>query len=147
MKFFKNFFRDKSVVFYIALGVAALSLITAIIYVSVLYSLSLGEFMSWGAFAALIIAPFAFVGISLLGRERMGAAAMAVMDFAALLAFAATIYVYFIENSMDTSELSKVIGGVAACAVPMLICCVGSNVFAWMNMRKKSAPAEQSQAE
>ncbi len=136
MKKVMEFFRDKTVAFYIALAFAVLSLITAIIYVAAISGL--GEYFSIIPFLLVIVGVIAFVGLSILGSCRLGSAVLSVANFAAFIAYVATIYGFTIVQAMsvgsaaDIKELPIiiVIGGL------LFICALATNVTAWIRQRK-----------
>ena len=53
---FKEFLAEKAIGFYITLGAAVLSLITAVVYVICFSAMGAAEFISWAVFAFLLVA-------------------------------------------------------------------------------------------
>lgn len=141
-----KFFRDKNVAFYFALSFAAASVIVAIVYVAALSGLE--GYVSYIPLLLLLAGAAAFVGLSLLGSCRLGSAVMSVADFAAFIAYVATIYKYPVEQAMSVGDASQIkyLPMIIACAVLMFICAVGSNVMAWIRQRKKSRAPKKDNA-
>lgn len=141
MNFIKNFIKDKTVAFYIACGVALLSLVTAIVY-----AVTLGHLkeMSWVAFALLLVVPFVFAGLSLIGHEKLGTAAIGILGFAAFVLYLTTIYEYPMAQLMIITSLSdlKEFPAIIATAALMVICCIAGNVVYWLRLRKKPESAK-----
>ncbi|MCI9517927.1 MAG: hypothetical protein HFK08_01550 [Clostridia bacterium] len=152
MEFLKEklngFLKNKTIAFYVALGVAGLSLITAVVYAATLSSLT--EYMSWGAFAMLLVAPIAFAALAFFGFERIGAAVMGVLDFAALLVFLIAIYKYPISLVMTTNLVDiPGFGAIVAVAAMTVVCFVTANVCVWMKLakqEKEQQPAAETAA-
>lgn len=147
VELFKNFFKGKTVTFYIALGLAGLSLFTSIFYAASIGGL--GEYMSWGAFVLLLLAGFVFAALALFEFPNIGVAIMACMNFGALILSAVAIYEYFISLAMvglETAGASFPLYIVSA--VLMLIDAVAGNVVAWLRLakKKKDAPASETSA-
>lgn len=137
--------KNASAAFYVALGVAVLSLIAAILFVITLNVHE--EYTSWATFALLLAAPVAFVVLSLFGQARTGAAVMAGCDFAALIVMVCKIATPIVDaiskSSMTGLSLSGVTAfpAVVACAALILVCAVAGNVLAWTRMQKKQQTA------
>lgn len=139
MEFIKKYFKDKTVAFYIALALAAVSVVTAIIYASVFGGKQ--EYMSWAGFALMLLAGAAFFGLSVFGFEKWGIAAMTLLDFAALLVSALVTYNYFVGFAINGGVGAAFADGAAVmfvvCVLLLIICCVAGNVVAWLSVRKK----------
>lgn len=145
MDFIKNFFKNKTVAFYIAGGFAVLSLVTAIVYAATLGHL---EEMSWAAFGLLIAVPFVFAALSLIGHEKLGTAALAIMCFAAFVLYITSIYEYPMTQLMIIMSLGdlKEFPAIVASAALMLVCCIAGNALYWVRLRKKPVEAKKMQA-
>lgn len=145
MKFIKKFFSDKTVPFYVALGAAALSVITGIVYAAALGGLR--GYVSFIPLILLIVGAVAFIGLSLLGSPRGGAAIMTAADFAAFLVYVGTIYAYPVDIAMSVGSINdiKELPVIIAAGVLMLICAVASDVTAWMNMIKRDKDTEKDE--
>lgn len=142
MDFIKNYFKSKNVAFYIGLFFALFSIVSAIVYG---VSLSAIEEQSAVPTVLLVLAGVAFVGLSLIGQDKYGAALMGILDFIALIVYIATIYPYPLSQTMTSSSFGDIpyIGSIIACAVLMVICAIGANVLAWIRMTRKKLPEEQ----
>ena len=146
MEFIKRYFGSKTVVYYIGLFFALLSIVSAIVYGA---SLSAIEEQSAVPIVLLVIAGVAFIALSLFGLDKYGAAAMGILDFAALITYVATIYTYPLTQTMTATSLMDIpyIGSIIACAVLMVVSAIGANVVAWLRMTKKQTPAAQGGAD
>lgn len=137
--------KSASAAFYVAFGVAVLSLITAVVFVVTLNIHA--EYTSWGTFVLLLAASVAFVAAALFGQARVGAAIMACCDFAALIVMVSKIASPIVEaiskSSMTGLSLSAITAfpAVVACVALILVCAVAGNVLAWMKMQKKEPVA------
>ena len=80
--------------FALTLGMAALCLVTAIVYVCCYGSQE--RYMSWIAFAVLIVGGLAGTGLAFLGKYELGAACMAAASFSALMLYIQIIYLYVV---------------------------------------------------
>ena len=136
MKLISKFFSDKTVPFYVALGAAALSVVTGIVYAAALGGLS--GYVSFVPLILLIVGAVAFIGLSLLGSPRAGAAIMTAADFGAFLVYVGTIYAYPIDAAMSVGSASdiKELPMIIAAGALMLICAIASDAVAWMKMTK-----------
>lgn len=140
MEFIKNFFKNKTIAFYIALAVAGLSIIAAILYAAAFGSLS--KYMSWLAFVFLLLAPIAFLALSFFRFERMGTAAMAILDFAALLLAANRAFGFISDYVMvGFDNAGAAFPLFAAGAVLMAVCSIAASAAAWLRLQKKQQAA------
>lgn len=139
-----KFFRDKNVAFYFALSFAAVSVIVAIVYVAALGSLD--GYISYIPLVLLLAGAAAFVGLSLLGSCRLGSAVMSVADFAAFIAYVATIYKYPVEQAMSVGDASQIkyLPMIIVCGGLMFISALGSNIMAWIRQRRKPRVPDES---
>lgn len=138
MEGIKNFFKNKTIAFYIAVVVACISVIAAILYVAAFGSLS--EYMSWLAFVFLLLAPVAFFAFSVFGLARMGAAVLALLNFAALLLAANKVLGFIADYAMvGLDSAGAAFPLFVAGAVLMVICSIVASVAAWRNLQKQQA--------
>lgn len=121
--------------FKVALVMAILSIVTAVIYRLTLGRL--GERLSLIPMYLLIGGGAGFFLLALIKQPRMGAAALALTNFAGLLVFAATIYEYVMEQAMIGIADMKELPAIAGCAVSMLVVALMANLMAWTRMKKK----------
>lgn len=137
----KNFFKDKTAAFYVALGAAGLTLITAITYAAVYGG---GEFMSWAAFAVMLAGIAAFAVLSIFSMPRIGTAVMAATNFTALLLFIFAAYddlwSYF-NNILvhGTNDGAGYAAKFIIMCILMLCCFVACNVCAWIKLVRQSS--------
>ena len=87
----KKFFESKSYGFYVSIGLAVLSLVTAIVYASLFH---MSRYMSWGAFAVVIVGVVLAAVLPFLKQAKWSCCAIALADFIALLLYAYNIYFY-----------------------------------------------------
>lgn len=130
----KSFFKDKTIAYYVALGFAVLTIVTAIIYT---VNFAQTKYMSWAAFVFLLIAAIAFIALSVFGYNRIGSGAMSALSFTAFLLFIASVYTYFLDNVMIGFK-GPIFTGIIVCAALMLVCSIGANVTAWLHLKKKA---------
>lgn len=149
MGFIKKYFANRTVTFYVAFGLAVISVVTAVIYAAVFGDEQ--EYMSWIGFVLMLSAGLSFFALSIFGFEKWGIAAMSLLDFAALLVSALVTYHYFVGFAIN--------GGIGAafadaqaslfvvCVILLILCCIGGNVTAWFGVRKKSAESDAEKGE
>lgn len=138
MGLIKNYFKNRTAMFYVALSVAVLSIIAAIFYTATLNHLT--EDMSWTPFILLLTGAAVFAVLSVFRLSRLGTAVMAILDFAAFLTFAGTIYNWPVSQAMVISNIAdiKELPAMIVSAVMMLICIVLGNVCAWKRLQRKA---------
>lgn len=147
MNAFARFFSDKTVAFYIALGAAQFSLITAVIYAALLGGLD--GYVSYIPFVLLVVGAAAFVGLSLLGSCRAGTALMAAADFAAFIVYVGTIYAYPVDRAMSAGSAADIeeLPAIIAVGVLIFLCTAASNVLAWIKMRRTKARGKEARGD
>lgn len=140
--YIKNFLSERTIAFYITAGIGLLSLIMGIVS---------GAGLAFAGNTVLvtllpIFGLLAFVGLSLIGQDRMGAAALGLLDFGALVALVCGVYEHFLtaiqNQSMGGFDLGKIDGFfmLIVCAALIAVCAVAANVLAWLRLRKKPDP-------
>lgn len=135
MEIIKNFLRNKTLAFYIAVCVAGISVVAAILYAAAFSDLS--KYMSWLAFAFLLLAPVAFLALSFFGLARIGAAALALLDFAALLFAANKVFGFIADYAMvGFDSAGSAFPLFVAGAALMVVCSIVANVAAWSRLQK-----------
>lgn len=127
----KKFFSDKTIAFYIALGAAVLSIATAIVYVAIMS----GTYMSWIAFALLLVSAAAFIALSILKYSKIGVAVMAALNFTALILFLAKASPYVIDNISGTLSGATFIAMIVSAALIFVSFAV-ANVTVWLQLNK-----------
>ncbi len=133
-----DFFKRKNVLYYIACGVTLLAFIGGVIA----SALTVAGASALSA-VFVTIGLLAFVGLSVIGQERMGAALAGVLSFGALIAFICSAYAYFLneisEQGMTGFNISAVNGLMPAAVsiVLLLISAIALNVFAWLRLKKR----------
>ena len=140
IEFFKKFIATRNILFYVALGISAVSVIVGIVAVAGLSAYG----TAWPVILLTVAGFVAFVALSLHGKEGMGAGVMAACIFAALLFLIVGEYSYFLteiqgQAMSDGFDLASVDGLflLIAVAVLLLVCAVAANVFAWLHLSKK----------
>lgn len=146
MDFIGNYFNGKTVAFYIAFGVSAFSLVSAIIYAGCVGS---SEYMSWGSFVMLLLAFPAFLALSYFGFGKIASGVVAALNFAALVLLVIRIFPFvwtLVNRYAMTGEFDggAVFGGGVAVLVFTIICAITANVLAWFKINKKTETAELS---
>lgn len=137
MQLIKDYFKNRTIKFYIAFGTSILSLVTAIVYGASL--LGLTEYASVAPLIMMIAAFAVFAVFALFRQSRIGAAGMAVINFFALVVYALTIYQYPVLEAMNAGTIANIkgMGAIIAVAVMMIITVIASNVLAWMKLDRK----------
>lgn len=139
MELIKNYFKGKTVAFYIAFATAVISVVTAIIYAAVFGGMQ--EYMSWFGFVLMLLAAVAFIVPSLFGYAKLGVAAMALLDFAAMVVSLLVTYNYFVAFAIGGGISAVFADGPAVifivCLVLLMVCCIAANVAAWLRVQKK----------
>ncbi len=134
----KKIISGRTVGFYLATATALLSLVTAIVYV-VGYGDS--EYMSWTAFALLLAAFAAFVGMTLFSVTVPWApVALCGLDFIAFLLYIHAIYMYLSEvfyGGVTLSAMAQLNSFFVICTVFMLIAVIAGNVSVYLKQEKE----------
>lgn len=146
-EYFNHFIKTRNISFFVALGVAVLSVIVGIIAVA-----TLSEYgTAWPTVLLTLVGFVAFVLLSLVGKEGMGAGALAGCNFAALLLLVVGEYEYFLTEIQAQAmgagfNLGAVEGlyALIAVAVLLLVCAVAANVLAWLRLKKKAPAARRA---
>ena len=102
MQLFKDFFKNRTIKFYIAMGAAVLSIITGIVYGAAVAVLDEG--ISVAPTVMCIVAALIFAVCALFRLSRIGMAAVGIIDLFALFIFLVTGYEYPIEQAMVVSN-------------------------------------------
>lgn len=140
MEFIKNFLKNKTIAFYVALGVAGMSIIAAIIYAAAFGGLS--KYMSWIAFTFLLLAPVGFFALSFFGFARMGSAVMALLDFAAFLIAVNSAFDFVADYAMvGLDNAGAAFPLFVAGAALMIVCSIAASAAAWLCLQKQQAAA------
>ena len=144
MEFIKNYFKGKTIAFYIAFGVSAFSLISAIIYAGCVGS---SEYMSWGAFVMLLLAFPAFLALSYFGYSKIASGVVAALNLAALALLVIDVFPFvwtLVNHYAMTGDFDggAVFGGAVAVLVFTAICAITANVLAWLKLNKEAKTAE-----
>ncbi len=129
-----GFFMNRTWAYYLGLIVSIFSVVTAFIYRGVFGDTT---FMSDTAFYLIIGAGVAYVILSTLGACNLGAAAMTGLNYAGLLVYGRYIYEYLTSafiNGINWADKDFV--GFVTVTACMVICCVLSNVAAWLKMKR-----------
>lgn len=143
MDFLKNFIKSRNIAFYIACFVGVLSFVTGIV---ALAALSFAGATALPLVLALI-GLIAFLALSLVGYERLGAACMGAFTFGAFLVTLMEVYEHFLDvvqnQAMGGFDLGAVEGlpALIVCVILFVVCAVAANVLAWVRLRKKDSPA------
>lgn len=147
MKIFTEYFKDRTVAFYISLGFAMMSVVVAIVYGAAV--LGLDDGISVAPVIMMIIGALAVPALALIRLTRVGLGVMGVLDFFSVVVFAVTVYEYPISQAMVVSNAMEIEGmaSIIAVAVFMLICFVAANVLAWIRQdKKRPAPSADGAA-
>lgn len=134
---FTTYFKNRSVMFYIGFGVSVLSIVIGIVYISVLSPIS----SYTRAYIAVlpILAGICYLLAGLFKKTRIGAVAMAILNFSTFLCYAGTIYNYPIEQAMVVTDILAIpyLITIIVIAVIMLLTTILSNVLIWTPLEKK----------
>ena len=136
MKKIIEFFRDKTVAFYVALAFAALSAAATIVYAVLIGGLE--GYFSFVPILLIIVGIAAFAGLSVIGSCRLGSAVLSAAQFSAFIVYVGTVYEYLIVQAMSAGKASDIDGfyGIIAIGVMMFVSAAGENVVAWIKQRK-----------
>lgn len=138
----KEFFKDKTIEFYIQAGVGLLGIVGAIIYAATFAG---SEYMSWMGFSFVLIAFVAFAALSIFGFSRFAVPAMAVFHFAAFVVSILKSYNYLVSFAINGGAEAALKDGkvisLIITVVILLVCCIAGNVLAWLNVRRKKQAA------
>lgn len=131
----KQFFSDKTILFYVEIAVAVLAIIAGIVY-SITFAGT--EYFSLFAVVLLFLSAVAFIALSIFGFVKIGAILMMVLQFSALLLSLLATYNYFVGFAInggvvaalgDAKALSFVIS-----TVLVVVCWITSNVMCWLKL-------------
>lgn len=146
--YLKNFIETRNVAFYIALGVAVLTMIFGIVATA-----ALGVAGATGKAVAFTVAGFVlFLVFSLLKLEWAGAASVALGGGAALVAAVCDCFSYFVNAFMELGmtgiNMTAImaingIGAAIASIVGLLLCAIAANVFVYIRLKKKPVEKEE----
>ena len=119
----KDFFKAKGYGFYATVFVSLLSLVAAIVYAATYQNTS--RFMSWAAFAVILIGVVLALLLSVTRFGEFAPAVLAAADFAALMLFIKIIYNY-VAVVMVGIDLTSFEPRFIACTVLFALCVVMS---------------------
>lgn len=136
---FKTYFKNRDVSFYIGLGAALLSLVSAICYGACLGGLD-DEYLNAFVWVLPLLGGIAFLAASLFKQTRVGAIILTALDFSSLIVFAITVYEYPLEQVMTISNVMDIpyMTSIIAVAVLIVISTVLSNVVSWLPFGKEA---------
>lgn len=137
-EFFLNFVKTRKATYYVALGTALIAFIMGIVATA---SLS-----DAGATAApLLLTLFAFlifIGLSVVGQERIGAAIVSFASFISLISLVCEVFEHFLDIIQNQAMTGFNIGAIEglttliACVALFIVCAIVANVMAWLKLRK-----------
>ncbi len=138
-EFLLNFVKTRKVTYYIALGIALLAFIMGVVATA---SLS-----DAGATAApLLLTLFAFlifIGLSVIGQERTGAAVVSFASLLALVSLVCEVFEHFLDVIQNQAMTGFNIGAIEgltvliACVALFTVCAIAANVMAWIKLKKE----------
>lgn len=139
-----NYFRSRTVAFYIALAMAVLSVVTSIVYATTLGGFA--NYVSNLPITLLLVGAAAFAVSAVFGLSNIGTAAMALLYYASMLVFIGTVYSALVEQAMTISGIGDIKGldVLIANVVLMLLGAIISTVCAWLRHCKKPSEEEKS---
>ncbi|MGN0805008.1 MAG: hypothetical protein ACI4MS_06465 [Candidatus Coproplasma sp.] len=142
-----NYFRSRTVAFYIALAMAVLSVVASIVYAT-----TLGDFANYASnlpITLLLVGAGVFAVSAVFGLSNIGSAVMALLNYASMLVFIGTVYSALVEQAMTISGIGDIKGldVLIANVVLMLLGAIISTVCAWLRHSKKPTKEESEQAE
>ena len=132
MKFFENYIKNKNIAFFIATGIAIVSIVVAIVYSATWIK----GYESILTLLMLIVGALAFLGISFV-NANVGAAVMAGCDLLAFAVYVGKSYSYITSNfatGVDFGDTTIV--KIVVLAVAMFVLFIISNVFVYLKMTK-----------
>ena len=138
----KNYFKNRTLAFYVSLVVAFMTLITGIIYAATI--LPLDDRASVFPVVMLIIGALLVPIFALFRLTRIGLGCMSLLTFFAFILYLMSIYEYPIEQAMVISNIWEIKGMVSIIivAVLMFIFFVASNVLAYIKQEKLVSEGE-----
>lgn len=141
-KYLMDFIATRNITFYISFGFVVLAAITGIVS---------GATLSFAGDTLLtvllpLLGLLAFVGLSLVGQEKAGAAAAGLLIFGAFIALICGVYLHFLNEIQNQAMGGFNIGAIEGlfalivCVALLAICAIAANVFAWLRLKKKPTP-------
>lgn len=136
---FKNFFKNRTISFWVAFGTSILSIVTAIVYAgAIMGGKEISQYVDFVPFVLILIGGLIFVPAIFLRMSRIGAMLMGIFDIFAMVIFLGDFIAYPASTAVanDGTSILSLPGFAAAIAVVvmMLICVVASNICAWRKL-------------
>lgn len=139
-----NYFKNKPATFYFAFVTAGLVFVTSIVY-AIMFAGS--ELMSWGVFVCAFLALFVFFVLSLFDMPRLGATAVAILTFTALIMLLVSAY-NFVWDEVNIiamgSEITSQFISMVVCVALFLIMVILANICAWLKLVKRPKKEENN---
>ena len=122
MKIVKEFFRKKTVGFYLSAAAALLSLVTAIVYAAA-YSGS--QYMSWAAFLIMLFAFIGFIALCIFDvTARFAPVLVGVLGLVSFALYVLATYMYLSEvfyNGVTAAAMAELNPAYVFCLVAIII--------------------------
>lgn len=146
--YINKFFETRRPTYYIMLGTAVVA-----ISVGIAASATL-NFAGNAYFAAIFTAVglVVFIGLSLIGFDRLGATLSGLLTFGAFVGLVCGVYEHFLteiqNQAMSGFNISEIKGFFAfiLCAALLLILAIISNVLAWMKLTRVASASSDTEA-
>ncbi len=142
--FIDNFFATRRITYYIMLGISVAAIIICIASAAILSFAGI-------AFLGAILTPLgliAFVGLSLLGFDRIGATISALCTFGSFVGLICGLFEHFLgeiqNQAMSGFDILSIKGFIAfvVFSAILLVLSVASNVLAWFKLSKDKVNTE-----
>ena len=144
-KFFIDFIKTRNILYYVVCGLAVMLFIGGIIATAALGVAGATALPLVFTLIGLLL----FAGLSLVGKEKLGAAAVSFCGFVSLVMLICEVFEYFLieiqnQGMSDKFDVFAIegIGAFIVSVVILLICSIAANVFAWLKLNKPQAVPE-----
>ena len=144
LDYFKTYFKNRTIPFYLSLGGALLSIVAGICYIACLGGLD-SKYVNVLVCILPIVGAILLLVASLFKQTKIGVFVLTALDFASLIVFAVSVYEYPLEqvmvisNIMDIPHMIEIIVIATFFLISTIIC----NVMCWLTLDKKEETQTQ----
>lgn len=130
-----NFFKNKTIGYYVGLGAAVLMIITSFIYLGVISNIN--EYLNYGVFFFILLSGLVYIALSSFNFDKLASGSMATCAFGSFVTYILTVFDYPLAQLMDYSfgDIPHIMGIIVIAAI-LLICAITSNVLMYMKLNK-----------
>lgn len=136
---FKTYFKGRKISFFVGFSMAVLSVFVSLYYV---IAYSANRDFNVGILLLTLFGGLAYMAIALFKKENVGALALGLCDFFAMLGFLRAYYPVVIDSDIMSGSfnITPEIANLIVITVFLLVISVTSNVLAW---KKNSAEKQE----